>query len=301
MRVLIASDLSEASDSALQQGAHMAAGGPIALCHVMPEPGTHALLAQDYETDLQKQLEIQPRIADALRGQWSRLVPAAEPEPEVFLELGSAYEQILNRADEWRAELIVVGTHGRVGLKRLLLGSVADQVVRAAHCPVLVARPPRQGAVLAATDLTDPALPAIEAAAAEAARRGSKLVVMHAMESSREGDAAMGLLGALPALDTPETRAARRALASQIINTALARLHAQGEVVIAEEDVLEETLRLAESLPAELIVVGTHGRTGLSRVVLGSRAASVIESAPCSVLVTRQSRGTTDASVAKHD
>jgi len=301
MRVLIASDLSEASDNALQQGAHMAGGGPIALCHVMPEPATHALLAQEYESDLQRQLAMQPRIADALRGQWSRLVPDSGPQAEIFLELGSAYEQILRRAEEWHAELIVVGTHGRVGLKRLLLGSVADQVVRAAHCPVLIARAARQGAVLAATDLTDPALPAIEAAAAEAARRGRKLVVMHAMESPREGDAAMGLLGALPALDTPETRAARRALASQIINTALTRLGAHGEIVIAEEDVLAETLRLAESLPAELIVVGTHGRTGLSRVVLGSRAASMIESAPCSVLVTRQRHGTTDASVTQNE
>jgi nucleotide-binding universal stress UspA family protein len=296
MRVLIASDLSEASESALRQGANMAAGGPVALCHVMADPGTHALLAQDYEVDLQKRIEVQPRIAEALRGQWARLLPTAEQEPEVFLELGSVYQQIVQRAEDWNADLIVVGTHGRSGLKRILLGSVADQVVRAAHCQVLVARAPREGAVLAATDLTDPALPAIEAAVAEAARRGRKLVVMHAMESPREGDAAMGLLGALPALDTPDTRAARRSLASQIINTALTRLHAKAEVVIAEESALEETMRLAESLPAELIVVGTHGRTGLARVVLGSRASSVIENAPCSVLVTRQGRGAANAS-----
>jgi nucleotide-binding universal stress UspA family protein len=300
MRVLIASDLSEASDFAVQQGARMAGSGPVALCHVMPDAGTHAFLAQDYEVDLEKQLAIQPKIGEALRGQWSRLVPSTTLEPELFLELGSAYEQILGRAEQWEAELIVVGTHGRKGIKRLLLGSVADQVVRAAHCPVLVARAPREGAVLAATDFADPALPAIEAAAAEAARRGRKLVVMHAMESPREGDAAMGLLGALPALDTPETLAARRALASQIINTALTRLHAQGEIVIADEGVLEETLRLAEALPAELIVVGTHGRTGLSRVVLGSRSSEVIEKAPCSVLVTRLKPGTADASAGPH-
>jgi nucleotide-binding universal stress UspA family protein len=297
MRVLIASDLSEASDFAVQQGARMAAGGAVAVCHVMPEPATHALLAQDYEVDLQKQLAVQPKIGEALRGQWARLVSSELAlDPELFIEQGSSYEQILGRAEQWQAELIVVGTHGRKGLKRLLLGSVADQVVRAAHCPVLVARAPREGAILAATDFADPALPAIEAAAAEASRRGRKLVVMHAMESPREGDAAMGLLGALPALDTPETRAARRALASQIINTALTRLHVKGEIVIGEDDVLAETLRLADSLPAELIVVGTHGRTGLSRVVLGSRSSEVIEKAPCSVLVTRLRPGTPDAS-----
>jgi nucleotide-binding universal stress UspA family protein len=286
MRVLIASDLSEASDEAVRQGVARAAGGSIALCHVMPELGTHALLAQQYEEDLNKQLQVQPRIAEALRGQVERLAPQMSATAEVFVEQGSAYDQILARAEQWQAQLIAVGTHGRAGLRRLLLGSVADQLVRAAHCPVLVARPEREGAILAATDLTDPALPAIELAAAEAARTGLKLVVMHAMEI-REGDAAMGILGALPALDTPETLAARRELASVIIQTALERLGAQGQVVIAEEDALRETLELAESLPAALIVVGTHGRSGLSRVVLGSMTARLIEHAPCSVLVAR--------------
>jgi nucleotide-binding universal stress UspA family protein len=110
---------------------------------------------------------------------------------------------------------------------------------------------------------------------------------MHAMQFPHEGDAAMGLIGALPALDTPEVRAQKRSLASDIITSALARLHAKGEIVIAEDDPAHETLRLADALPAELIVVGTHGRRGLSRLVLGSMAARIVERAPCSVLVTR--------------
>src|SRR5215216_6175990 len=119
MRVLIASDLSEASDEAVRQGAARAAGDRVALCHVMPELGTHALLAQQYEEDLNKQLEVQPRIAEALLGQFARLAsrPPGDTPPEVFIELGSDYEQILRRADEWQAELIAVGTHGRTGLK----------------------------------------------------------------------------------------------------------------------------------------------------------------------------------------
>jgi nucleotide-binding universal stress UspA family protein len=288
MRVLIASDLSAASDEAVRHGIEQAAGGRIALCHVMPELGTHALLAQRYEEDLKEQLAVQPRIVDALLGQLERLAPGLDPQPEVFVELGSDYDQILRRAETWNAELIALGTHGRSGLRRLLLGSVADQVVRAAHCSVLVARAPRDGAILAATDLTDPALPAIEQAAAEAKRTGRKLVVLHSMESPREGDAAMGLLGALPALDTPETLAARRDLARDIIQTAIKRLEVAAEVIIAEDEPLKETLALAESLPASMIVVGTHGRRGLSRVVLGSTAARIIEHAPCSVLVARQ-------------
>lgn len=288
MRVFIASDFSEASDEALRQGAAMATTGTLALCHVMPELGVHAFLPQEYGTDLRWQVEQQPRLAEALRAQLARVAPDLQLSPEVFIELGSDYDQVLRRAEEWGAELIVVGTHGRRGISRLLLGSTADQVVRAAHCPVLVARPQREGAVLAAVDFSDPSLPVIEAAAAEAARRGRKLVVMHAIESAREGDAAMGLLGALPALETPEVRSQKRALAAEILNSALARLKAKGEIVVAEDDAAQETLRLADALPAELIVVGTHGRRGLARWVLGSMAARIVERAPCSVLVTRE-------------
>ena len=289
MRVLIASDLSESSDEAVRQGLEMAKGGQVALCHVMPELGQHALLAQQYEEDLNKQLELQPRIAEALRGQLARVAPDVDAAPDVFIELGSDHEQIVRRAQEWHADVIAVGSHGRTGLRRLLLGSVADQIVRAASCAVLVARAQRPGVILAATDLTDPALPAIEAAAHEAKRRGRKLVVMHAMEPPREGDAALGLMGALPALETPEVREARRNLAAQIIETALSRLDVLGEVMVVEQDTLAEILRLSTSLPAELIVVGTHGRTGLARIALGSMAAHVIERAPCSVLVARMS------------
>ena len=56
---------------------------------------------------------------------------------------------------------------------------------------------------------------------------------------------------------------------------------------IVEQDTLAEILRLSTTLPAELIVVGTHRRTGLARIALGSVAAHVIERAPCSVLVAR--------------
>src|SRR5690349_14825705 len=111
MRVLIASDLSEASDEAMRQGTAMAKSGQLALCHVMPELGMHALLPQQYEEDLNKQLAVQPQIAEALRRQLARVAPDEERAPEIFIELGSDYEQIVRRAQEWHADLIVLGSH----------------------------------------------------------------------------------------------------------------------------------------------------------------------------------------------
>jgi nucleotide-binding universal stress UspA family protein len=285
MRVLIASDLSDASDNALRQGLAFDGNAEVAVCHVMALLGTHTFLPQDYVLDVQQQLTLQPRLADALRAQVARINP--EATPHIFVDVGRDYAQIVERAQQWQADLLVVGSHGHTGLKHWLLGSVAERVVRHAPCPVLVARPAAEGVVLAATDLSDPSLPAIEAGVREAARRGRKLVVVHAVQT-REGDAAMGLLGALPALDPPDVREARRALASQIINDALTRLGAKAEVVVADEDALTEITRLAESLPAELVVLGTKGRTGLARIALGSVAQGVVEHTHCSVLVIRQ-------------
>lgn len=65
---------------------------------------------------------------------------AGKPSPLQFLRRGAPASEILSVAREWRADLIVVGTHGQGGVARLLVGSVAEAVLRHASCPVLVAR-----------------------------------------------------------------------------------------------------------------------------------------------------------------
>jgi nucleotide-binding universal stress UspA family protein len=65
----------------------------------------------------------------------------AEPPAWQFLREGKPAEQILAAAREWNADVIVIGTHGRSGISRVVLGSTAESVVRHAPCPVLVVRP----------------------------------------------------------------------------------------------------------------------------------------------------------------
>ena len=59
-----------------------------------------------------------------------------------IVRTGLAQEEIVNLATDERADLIIIGTHGRTGLNRLLLGSIADRVIRFAPCPVLTVRTP---------------------------------------------------------------------------------------------------------------------------------------------------------------
>lgn len=81
-----------------------------------------------YEESLQKHLK-----------QW---VQQAECQAETHLMTGIPYIEIVKRAEEIHADMIVIGTHGRSGMKHLLIGSVAERVVRTASCPVLTVRDP---------------------------------------------------------------------------------------------------------------------------------------------------------------
>jgi len=290
VRILVGSDLSKASDEAVRQGIALtsSASDELGLCHVLPEAQLRTLFPQEHSRDMEALLELQPRVAEALLAQAERIAGETAPPAEVFIEQGSDYAELVRRAEEWDADLLVIGGHGRSGLGRLFVSSVAEHVVRYAPCSVLVAREGADGAVLVATDLSDPSQSAIEAGAREAARLKRRLVVVHVTETLAARTApAMALLGANPILETPEIARERRDLASQIISGALERFHAWGEIEIAEGEPTAEILRLVGELPVGLLVVGVRGRSRGARVMLGSVAANLVENAPCSVLAVR--------------
>ncbi len=80
------------------------------------------------------------RIKNTTKALHDRLVDEGHPNVTTEVVIGDAGHEIVNFAERERAELIVLTSHGRTGLKRLLLGSVAERVTRLAHCPVLVLR-----------------------------------------------------------------------------------------------------------------------------------------------------------------
>jgi nucleotide-binding universal stress UspA family protein len=294
MRILVGSDLSGASDEALRQARSFARlpGAKLAVCHVLPEAQLPALFPQEHERDTEALSALEPRIVAALRAQVERLADGQETQFEVFVEQGSNYAELVDRAEKWRADLIVVGNHGRAGLKHFFLSSVAEQVARHAPCTALIARTHGDGAVLVATDLSDPAQLALEAGAREAVRRKRPLVVLHATDSlARRSAPAMSLLGVNPTFETAQISEERNSLARQIIDATLRRLGTVADVHVVSGDPATEILRLAEALPAELLVLGTRGRTGVSRIMLGGVAASMVQSATCSVLAVRAGPG----------
>jgi len=290
MRILVGSDLGAASDEALRQAIELASAkqAELAVCHVLPEPQPHALFPAEHARDVETLSELGARTTVALREQVESLSAGAAIPLTLFVEQGSAYSELVNRAEKWHADLIVVGNHGRADLKHFFIDSVAQKVARYAPCSALIARKDVEGVVLVATDLSDPAQLALSAGAREASRRKRRLVVVHVSNTlSRRTAPAMALLGANPTIEPPEVTHQRDNLARQIIETSLKSLRTEADIRLVSGDPSEEILRLVSSLPAELLVLGTRGRSNVTRIMLGGVATHIVEAAPCSVLAVR--------------
>lgn len=179
---------------------------------------------------------------------------------------------------------IVVGDSRKSRLERAMLGSSASQIVRHAKASVMVARPgPAKGPVLVATDLSDPSMPAVRAAVAEASRRAAPLVMVHCV------DLAHPIIGSFePSAIVDETTArAVHDAAHAMMRTALERFGATGRTLVLNGTPKSALVQACRDEGAALLLVGTHGRSGIARIALGSVAESVTREAPCSVLVVR--------------
>jgi nucleotide-binding universal stress UspA family protein len=206
---------------------------------------------------------------------------------EVHLREGDASEEIVALAAEIGVGLAAVGSRGRGRIRRLLMGSVSDAVVRLAHCPVVVARwkpvafPAK---ILLATDGSKEATLATQTATDLGERTGSELHVVHVGEippthyPDRYG---------YRALYEEDEREARQLLEAQIEKMkATGATVAQAHLRMGRAD--EEVVVLAEELGVDLIAMGGRGLGGVRRALIGSVSDSVARHAHCPVLVARK-------------
>ncbi len=276
--VLVATDLSEGADEAIRQADILARhnGSPLHVCHVLPEVlRVRMLFPQLYPQDASDVQALERKVTDVVTARVQDLTRRSAADYAVEVEAGSPHAGILQAADRIGAGILVVGP-----------GRVAERVARSASCHVLVARPSPSGKVLGATDFSDPSLPAVEAAAMEASRRRVPLCLIHSLDLRPAEWAAMSMAFPVPTV-SPQVVNELRADVLSRLQACLDRFHAEGERLVVEGLAASAIVKAARELPAELVVVGTRGRTGLSRLALGSVAEGVLSSAPCSVLVVR--------------
>jgi nucleotide-binding universal stress UspA family protein len=143
-RIVVGIDFDATGDEAFDRAVATAAGRPGAELHVLHAIADGANGSNRTEA-IDRRAELLQRVPGRLRAyvaNRSRALPAARAVPmHIHARLGPAAEALIQLAADVDAEVIVVGTHGRHGLQKLVLGSVAQRLVETAPCPVLVARP----------------------------------------------------------------------------------------------------------------------------------------------------------------
>jgi nucleotide-binding universal stress UspA family protein len=278
--IVSATDLTEAGDAALRQGHALAAnlGARFVVCHVLPEAfSVRVLFPQDAGRNDALAGELGRKASAALEAQLTALALDDRVAPDLEIATGTPHGAMLSLAQRLGAGALVVGP-----------GATAHRLARAADIPVLIARPsPAGGGVLGATDFSDPSLPALRTAAGEAQRRGVALRVVHCVDLESGAYAAgAGMDGVIAPWPFPaEVMHTLESAARTRLSNALSALGVKADALVVRQSPVPGIVAAARDTATALVVVGTRGRTGLSRLALGSTAEGVMDLAPCSVLV----------------
>jgi len=200
---------------------------------------------------------------------------------------------IVRRALESAADLVVLGTHGRSGFERMLLGSVSEKVLRKAACPVLavpprrtdIAAPGTMHRIVCPVDFSAASQSALHHAISLAQRSGARLTVAHIIEMPVDTSGAYGS-------EFSEARrvrfAAARAAMANVVEEASGAWSATDALLLVGR-AAREILRLASEQQADLVVIGVHGCGAVDATSFGCTTQEVVRSVGCPVLTVRAS------------
>jgi nucleotide-binding universal stress UspA family protein len=291
--VLVATDLSAIADAALDRAIAFARrdGAKLTLLFVEPDyAATPAMTALESAAILEwtsSATDQRAADAEALEERCGR-ARAAGVTVEPLLRQGPADDVIPEVATEIGADLVVVSTHGRTGIRRFLLGSTAEHVVRRSPVSVLVARGHGTGEfkkVLVGTDFSPPAEKALRQAIALSAP-GASIEVVHIWHYPPGAWGLETLADRTEALDALRTALTEGALERG--QKLLEEWKGSGRQVrfdLLHGPAASALTARAETEGCDLIAIGTHGYRGFRRFLLGSIAEATVRHAPCSVLV----------------
>jgi nucleotide-binding universal stress UspA family protein len=288
-KILCPTDFSAGSERALRVAARIAneSSAELVIAHAwyVPPPAVAGeyvfppYLIQDMVDDSQRSLDIAVRD----------VTEAGAKHVSGKLVTGIPWVEITQLLEAQAFDLCVLGTHGRTGVSRILLGSVAEKIIRHAPCSVLAVRPDSQPTpfahALVPTDFSDSAHFALDQAAA-LVRPDGAITLLHVLELpvSYAGEIRMADFArdldkyAAAALDREAARLQRMTPAKVHI---VSRIGYPGAQTLAA---------IEADASIDLVVMGSRGRTGLKRALLGSVAEKVVRNARCPVVVARDRR-----------
>lgn len=286
-------DFSDNSRRALEHAALLARWyeAELNVLHVMPLMPTVFGIATPMVTDA-----VEPATTEAIVRELAGFVSEAGarvPETQTVLRSGPAAAGILRYAADTEADLLVLGTHGRTGFERFMLGSVAEKVLRKASCPVLTvprasegpANRPSFARILCGADFSPASDRAVEYALSLAQEANGRLTLLHVLDWLPGKEFA-----AFPQFDAEVYRRqaigeARRRLEALVPDEAHDWCEPDFRISCGKPYV--QVLRLAAEEQADLVVLGVHGAGVIDRMLFGSTTQHVVRQATCPVLTIR--------------
>lgn len=222
-------------------------------------------------------------------------------EATTQVERGVPYAEIVRLCKDQAVDLLVMPTHARHGLGRLLMGSTTEQVIRMVDCPVLTVHPGdepafKPGTILCATDFSDPADDALQMACDMAQRYQAKLILLHVVTlwECDPGNPAWRFPPLPEEYQNSLIEGPQRQLQDRREQLSDTPIEVE-TMLVRGFDAAAEIVRIAsDEVDADLVVMGTHGHTGLVHLLMGSVAGKVVRTFPGPVLTARQTDAPTD-------
>jgi len=292
--VLIPTDFSACADHALTHALEVADrfDAQLHILHVVNEldPDWYGI------TDAQERaVKLRDQIREEARERLEDLAPDKEVDTTVSLQLSfDVADTIYEYVDEREIDLVVMGTHGRQGLDRLMLGNVANKIVRHAPCPVMTVREevPWTGEeekvrfqdVLAPIDFSDHSQTALEASKTFASAYQARLHLLFVAEKRTVPTFSDTGLPGVGVVEMDPEIVANAEQALEQLNENVGGPEVESRYHVREGDVSSDIVDFAETHGTDLIVMATRGLTGVSRFLIGSNTERIVRVAPCPVL-----------------
>lgn len=299
--ILVATDLSSRADKAFDRAVLLAQANNarLTVLHVIADE-LNPEFAQALRT--QARLALEKQVAQALSAgpldvnivvkggldeekvlkQVAESAARGDFSVEIRIEAGSSYDLIIETAREAEADLVVCGSHRKLVIGDEWLGSTMDRVLRFGSRPVLIVKAQPAGAyqnIVAAVDLSEPSAKALEFAVS--AFPDASFTLIHAVETSLPGF----LKGTqLTQEELDRQRQEVSTFSKAVLSAAQASADLNVNIEVRQGPPVEVLRQHIAEHATDLVVVGTHGRTGLRRAILGSVAEKAISSLPCDVL-----------------
>lgn len=271
-KILCPVDFSETSEGALRYAAALAScwKADIVVLHAYTFQPPPYFTGSQIEQITEQLAEARGSVENNLREFAKKALGELPRNFEAVVVEASATDAISKSASTFSSDLIVMGTHGYSGLRRFLLGSVAENVLHSSEIPVLMVRPgtaPPKGEiviknVICPVNETPAARESVGYAVAVASCHGARLTLLHVKESSSEP-----------------------VVAGWCSWASVERSNCQIQEMTREGKVAEEVLKQAAETGCDLLVVGAWHRPLLDRTVIGSTTAVLVRNAGCPVLI----------------